>query len=380
MRVSLVTVSGREIAAVDADPSWTKHDLCSHLPGFEGARGACCHIVLETRQLTGETTLEQIGAEDGASLTLVVAPSWRIATASFDNTAALWSVDSGERLLEFDKHVRCLYSVSISPDGTRLATASEDGTARVWCTETGAAMLWSSEGDGECLRTLRHTLPHRVRPINDACFSPDGALVLGSAGNVSFLWSVSSGECVHELRGHAGVVKVAVFSADGAFVLSASVDNTARLWAVASGECVCTFEDEGHPIKWASMSNDGTLVVTTSGCNAQLWDAKSGARSHAFAGHEKDVCAVEFSPDGSLVLTAASDGTAKLWSATTSKCLRTLTGHSKTIYSVAFSPDGALALTASDDHTARLWEVQSGDCLAVLQHRGGVKVAVFSPI
>lgn len=64
MRVSLVTVSGREIAAVDADPSWTKHDLCSHLPGFEGARGACCHIVLETRQLTGETTLEQIGAED----------------------------------------------------------------------------------------------------------------------------------------------------------------------------------------------------------------------------------------------------------------------------------------------------------------------------
>lgn len=112
--------------------------------------------------------------------------------------------------------------------------------------------------------------------------------MLGSAGNVSFLWSVSSGECVHELRGHAGVVKVAVFSADGAFVLSASVDNTARLWAVASGECVCTFEDESHPIKWASMSNDGTLVVTTSGCNAQLWDAKSGARSHAFAGHEKD--------------------------------------------------------------------------------------------
>ncbi|WP_396230063.1 WD40 repeat domain-containing protein, partial [Frankia sp. CpI1-P] len=62
-----------------------------------------------------------------------------------------------------------------------------------------------------------------------------------------------------------------------------------------------------------------------------------------------------FSPDGSMLATAAADGTARLWDVATGQPLRTLTGHNGSVWSVAFSPDGTLLATAADDRTARLW-------------------------
>ncbi len=43
--------------------------------------------------------------------------------------------------------------------------------------------------------------------------------------------------------------------------------------------------------------------------------------------HEKPVQTVAFSPDGSRVVTASSDGTARLWDAKTGASLLTLKGH-----------------------------------------------------
>jgi WD40 repeat protein len=56
----------------------------------------------------------------------------RLATASFDKTAKVWDVSSGEEWLTLTGHTDALRGVSFSPDGKRLATASGDGTVRVY--------------------------------------------------------------------------------------------------------------------------------------------------------------------------------------------------------------------------------------------------------
>jgi WD40 repeat protein len=74
-------------------------------------------------------------------------------------------------------------------------------------------------------------------------------------------------------------------------------------------------------------------------------------------GHEDRVHSATFSPDGTRIVTAASDRTARLWDATTGQNISVLTGPERQVYSAAFSSDGKRIVTAADEKTARLWEI-----------------------
>jgi WD40 repeat protein len=54
-----------------------------------------------------------------------------VATASDDNTARLWDVNSGQELHQLP-HGGSVNSVTFSPDGQTVATASDDEAARIW--------------------------------------------------------------------------------------------------------------------------------------------------------------------------------------------------------------------------------------------------------
>ncbi|WP_399457163.1 WD40 repeat domain-containing protein, partial [Streptomyces sp. WAC05858] len=57
-------------------------------------------------------------------------------------------------------------------------------------------------------------------------------------------------------------------------------------------------------------------------------------------GHNDNVLAVAFSPDGKTLATGSNDDTARLWSTGTGSARTTLKGHNGNVWSVAFSPDG----------------------------------------
>jgi WD40 repeat protein len=79
-------------------------------------------------------------------------------------------------------HDADVFSVAVSPDGTRLATIGADATAKVWESSTGR---------------LLHVFPtHVTRDFTGVgvAFTPDGRRLLTLGGDkVAVLWDLSTG-------------------------------------------------------------------------------------------------------------------------------------------------------------------------------------------
>jgi WD40 repeat protein len=59
-------------------------------------------------------------------------PDGRRVFASWGNLVQIWDVESGESLLQVRGQTDSIQSLSMSPDGNRLASCSKDGTIKIW--------------------------------------------------------------------------------------------------------------------------------------------------------------------------------------------------------------------------------------------------------
>ncbi|WP_293365685.1 WD40 repeat domain-containing protein, partial [Microcoleus sp. CAWBG27] len=126
------------------------------------------------------------------------------------------------------------------------------------------------------------------------------------------------------------------------------------------------------------FSPDGSMIVSVSDDRTvKLWNS-DGKLFRILEGHTGDVLRVSFSHDGQRIASTSGDRTVRLWSVE-GDLLRTLEGHSDRVYGVSFSPDGQRIASASFDKTVRLWSVE-GEQLRILEgHSDWVYGVSFSP-
>jgi WD40 repeat protein len=108
-----------------------------------------------------------------------------------------------------------VWSVAFSPDGATVVTASSDGTARIWDARTGE---------------LLHILRGHFGVVTDASFSPDGQWIVTAGPSTAALWTAATGERLFYLRGHAGRLTSASFDPTGTILLTSGLDGTVRTY------------------------------------------------------------------------------------------------------------------------------------------------------
>jgi WD40 repeat protein len=141
-----------------------------------------------------------------------------VLTGSWDKTARLWAVGTGQPLGPPLQHQAEVRAVAFSPDGKTVLTGSWDKTARLWAAGTG--------------QPLGPPLHHQER-IHAVAFSPDGKTVLtGSGDRTARLWELATSKPLGPPLQHQGAVEAVAFSPDGQTVLTGSYDKAARLWHV----------------------------------------------------------------------------------------------------------------------------------------------------
>ncbi len=247
-----------------------------------------------------------------------------------------------------------IWTLALSNDETRLATANTDGTASVRIIDT-----WE-----EVLRLDAH--------IDRTCavaFSPDDRLLLTSSFDSTIkMWDTTTGALLRTMQGHEGEVCSVEFSSDGSRIISTGSDYTVRIWDAASGRELLHVQAHDDSIFTASFSPDASRFATGSvDTTARIWDSETGELLHNLVGHGDTVFTLTFSPDGSLLFTGSSDRVGRIWDVETGELRRELRGHSDAVTCAAFSPDGTQILTGSGDRTARLWDVDTGSELNLLR-------------
>ena len=125
-------------------------------------------------------------------------------------------------------------------------SASYDHTARIWNVSTGDCQAVLEGHSGKVL---------------SAVFSPDGRHTVSASGDhTARIWNTVTGDCEAVLQGHSNWVISAVFSHDGRYIVSASYDCTARIWSTVTGDCQAVLEGSFGSVFSTVFSSHGVSL------------------------------------------------------------------------------------------------------------------------
>lgn len=220
-------------------------------------------------------------------------------------------------------------------------------------------------------------------------YSPDGKhLVAGYNNNLVRIWDISTGQMLHELKGHTGVVWSVAYSPDGKMIVSGSADKTIKCWNAENGKLIRTLPDKkgdkGHTaiVSYVTFNPNGTYIASgSSDKSVKFWDSSTGMLLQTLADtHSKTIAAIAYSNSGRYVATASWDNTVKIYHAMGGIERNLLTGHNDAVYAVQFSPDEKYIATGSADRTVRIYDVESGNFIRAFSGiQGQVWSIAYSP-
>ena len=155
--------------------------------------------------------------------------------------------------------------------------------------------------------------------------------------------------------------------------------STLRLRDVKSGNILRSF-DCYDAINMVSFSPDERIGLSAS-TEIVLWDLATGRALHHLSGHQGQVRAAWFSPDGSAIISAEEDGTLRIWDVKTGEMIKIHKTH-KEIFTASASPDGRYVLIAkgdimsTSDHSLELWDLTLDKQIQDMDNHNSIVTAI----
>lgn len=173
----------------------------------------------------------------------------KLSRSEREHFVRVWDVEGGREIAVLRGHEGWIRAMAWSPDGRRLATASADGTARIWTLDGGNPVV----------------LRGHAQAVSGVAWSPDGQRLVTGAMDATAQIFRASGERERVLEGHTREVDHVAWSPDGGRIATSSRDGTRRIWdAQGGGEPVILRSDLGSPATAIHWSPDGARLLSSS--------------------------------------------------------------------------------------------------------------------
>ena len=321
----------------------------------------------------------------------------KLISVSQDGSLHVWDVETGLYQASFSAgaYSDMVYHLAFSEDGKYLA--SNDGyeeRIRVWDVENATQHTILTPGQGGVLNPLSElTVSSGIKKIAgrelqgtihiwDAetvellssiptdrmirywrlLLSPDGKFLAGRdivGRNKIELWQTDPGAPLFTLEDHTGLVTAYAFSPDSKIFATGGEDSTIILSDVETGNRLANLMGyTKKSIRAFAFSADSKTLASASGNKILLWDVNTRKQLNNFDA-VKDIAALAFSPDGTMLASGGEDGLIQVWNLVpTPQIQTTFTGHQGSINVLMFAPDGKTVASGSGDGTILLWNIE----------------------
>lgn len=440
----VITVSKDKTAKLwDAASGYLLADLRGHNAAVEGARFSPDGQYILTTSMDHEAENSSFRIWDATTgqlrNDLAGTPGWvtqygfsadgKMILAASDSVKC-WNTVNGKFRYAIAANGGNVQLLSFSPDGQWMLYATADKTLRVCDAATGKprfvctgftapvlAVFFSSGRNELFAATQNETIIWDPRtwtrkavikgsiPQHDLFrFSPDGQMILSADYSPEvqsvYLWEAAtrkmmfkkSGRQLPDQTGHAviegrtnGGLRGTAATLSGHFlaaVLNTAYhtrsqfgtenDKQALCWDITRDTPPVSLEGHTNAISYMEFSPDGTRLLTSSyDGTAKIWDAVHGILLADLCGHTFNAADMTFiSPvsdtaAGAQLVTTSDDGSLHLWDLATMRVLKTFNGPAEKIFSVQYCRGGQKLLTGTKEGDMTVWDLPSGRSLRI---------------
>lgn len=271
----------------------------------------------------------------------------RVATASSDGTSAVVSYPAGQMVGHAFAPEDGIQCVEALPDGSGLIGGGGDGRVRIWDFEAGKTRAVSAIGHD--------------RPITEIALSADGHLLATLGGDqAARLWMLSRPIPSAVERAVEGAAKGVALAQGGRLLAAGDDRGGVLLWREAE-RVPLKLAGHEHQVWALAFSPDGeTLVSADRAGDLIAWSTKDGALQARIDGLAGATWWVGFAAGGDL-LAAANDAGIEIWNSETMIRSAEFPQKSGQLTRAAVSPDGRRLATAASDGHVRLFDLIEGE-------------------
>ncbi len=311
--------------------------------------------------------VRSLGSADDAIIILRFAPDGgTFFSVSQDGRLWRFDTDGGEPPVRIPTSAPLSRGLAVSPDGRRLALITGAAQMRLMELATG------EEVGVECPAT----------PQMSMAFSPDGQwLAALAAGGQIHVWPSATATRATPRLLESGAGGTLSFSPDGKLLASANVDGYLRLWDPATGALRRSLHEGTNVFaRQPSWMHDGRAVgIIFLDGTVKLFSTETMASPAGETISPGPRAAVQFSPDGTSIATAGSDGMLRFHDRVSGQQRFSVKGHDGGGHGIAYSRDGTRVASAGADAMVRIWDAESGRPIETLAgHSGAVGHVGFS--